>query len=161
MSAPPRSLPPGYPPGSEMEVVSQLEGMGFSRELAEQAVVSTVTSQSSPSLQAALDWLLQLCQTPRQQPAAARAAESEEALHEQAREQLSPRTTEEEELARAIQMSLTVQSPAAMPGYNVPPGTLPAGMPPAVDVARQKTEEEELEEAIAASLADQREDTVP
>ena len=157
MSAP---LPPGYPPGSAMEVVSQLEGMGFSRELAEQAVVSTVTSQSSPSLQAALDWLLQLCQTPRQEPAA-RAAESEEALHEQAREQLSPRTTEEEELARAIQMSLTVQSPTAMPGYNVPPGTLPAGMPPAVDVARQKTEEEELEEAIAASLADQREDTVP
>ena len=46
-----------------MEVVSQLEGMGFSRELAEQAVVSTESSQSSPSLQAALDWLLQLCQT--------------------------------------------------------------------------------------------------
>jgi hypothetical protein len=68
-------LPPGSPPDSEMEVVSQLKGMGFSRELAEQAVVSTVTSQSSPSLQAALDWLLQLCQTPRQEPAAIRLTE--------------------------------------------------------------------------------------
>jgi hypothetical protein len=99
------------------------------------------------------------CQTPRQEPAAAQAGESEEALQEQGG-QPSPPTTEEEELARAIQMSLTVQSPAAMPGYTVPPGTLPAGMPPAVGVARQPSEEEELEAAIAASLADQRQDTV-
>ena len=157
--APP--LPPGYPPGSTMEVISQLEGMGFSRELAEQAVASTEGSQSSPSLQAALDWLLQLCQTPRQDPAAARAPGSEEELQEELRlGQPSPRSSEEEELSRAIQMSLTVQSPAAMPGHAVPPGTLPPGMLPLdTAVARQPSEEEELEAAIAASLSDLRQDT--
>ena len=57
-------LPPGYPPGSTLEVVSQLEGMGFTRELTEQAVASTKAgTEGGPSLQAALDWL---CQTPRQ-----------------------------------------------------------------------------------------------
>ena len=153
-------LPPGYPPGSTLEVILQLENMGFSRELAEQAVASTEGGQSSPSLQAALDWLVQLCQTPRQEPAAARAPGSEEELQEELRlGQPSPRSSEEEELSRAIQMSLTVQSPAALPGYTVPPGTVPPGMPPLVAVARQPSEEEELAAAIAASLSDLRQDT--
>ena len=52
MAAP---LPPGYPPGSTLEVVSQLEGMGFSRDLAEQAVAGTEAgTEGGPSLQAAL-----------------------------------------------------------------------------------------------------------
>ena len=119
-------LPPGYPPSAELEIVSQLEGMGFSRELSEQAIAGT----EGGTLQSALDWLVHLCQTPRQE-----APEP------------SPRSTEEEELSRAIQMSLTVQSPAAVP----------PGMPPAI--ARQPSEEEDLEAAIAASLSDLRQDT--
>ena len=56
MAAP---LPPGYPPGSTLEVVSQLEGMGFSRELAEQAVAGTEAgTEGGPSLQAALALIL-------------------------------------------------------------------------------------------------------
>ena len=122
MAAP---IPPGYPPApAEREIVSQLEGMGFSRDLAEQAIAGT----EDGSLLAALDWLVHLCQTPR--------SSTEEA-------EPSPRSTEEEELSRAIQMSLTVQSPALVP---------PA-------IARQPTEEEEVEAAIAASLSDLQQDT--
>ena len=51
-------LPPGYPPTSgavpQQDLVVQLEGMGFSRELAEQAVLGT----QGESLQAALDLVL-------------------------------------------------------------------------------------------------------
>ena len=116
-------LPPGYPPTSgavpQQDLVVQPESMGFSRELAEQAVLGT----QGQSLQAALDWLLTLCQTPR--PVEAAVA--------------TPRSTEEEELARAIEMSLSAE-----------PATT-AGPPP---VMGQLSEEEQLELAISESLKD-------
>ena len=64
-------LPDGWPPvDTQAGIALQLEGMGFSQELAEQAVLGT----QGQGLQAALDWLLQFCQTPRAaQPAAVRS----------------------------------------------------------------------------------------
>ena len=49
-----RDPPAGWPPSVDTSLVVQLEGMGFSRDLAEQAVLAT----EGESLQAGLDWLL-------------------------------------------------------------------------------------------------------
>ena len=107
---------------------------------------------------------MQLCQTPRQErppqeyaAANIRPPGSEEELQEELCLGEGRRSSEEEELSRAIQMSLTLQSPAAVPGLLVTSSAVPPGMPPVV--VQQPSEEEELEAAIAASLCDLRQDT--
>jgi len=124
------AMPPPPAAPSAADVVRQLEGMGFSNELAQQAALST----EGQGLQAALDYLLHHCQTPR-------TSIADDA-------QPTARTTEEEELSRAIEMSLTMASPTTTPGRGHPSFGAPV-------VGRQPSEAEQVEAAIAASLQDQ------
>ena len=124
------AIPPAPAAPSPTDLVRQLESMGVSNELAQQAVLGT----EGRGLQAALDYLLQHCQTPR-------TSVSADA-------QPTARTMEEEELSRAIEMSLTMESPTMTPGRGHPSFGAPL-------VNKQPSEAEQVEAAIAASLADQ------
>ena len=131
----------------DSHIIKSLVSFGFTYTLAVEAVDAT----GADGLQAALDWLLVHCSTPRGPPPAARP--HADGLHARApalplATPAQPTPDEDEELAMAIQQSIDEQATARRREAGAAPS-------PPMPRERSLSEEELVQQAIEASLLEQ------